>query len=99
MGQRHISPAAGSRGDPLDFLTPLFLRYDNERDESKVVDARLQSIQARSKRDSLTAWHMPSANECRGRCGADQVRQVAVDCRNPMKAAFPHLRRPEGTSV
>jgi hypothetical protein len=27
----------------------------------------------------------------------DQMRQVAVDCRNPMKAVFLHLPRPEGT--
>lgn len=27
----------------------------------------------------------------------DQVRQGAVVCRNPMKAVFSHLPRPEGT--
>jgi hypothetical protein len=27
----------------------------------------------------------------------DQVRQVAVDCRNPMKARFSHLPWSEGT--
>jgi hypothetical protein len=28
----------------------------------------------------------------------NQVRQVAVVCRNPLKANFPHLRWSEGTS-
>jgi hypothetical protein len=28
----------------------------------------------------------------------DQVRQVAEDCRNPLKAEFSHLLRSEGTS-
>jgi hypothetical protein len=28
----------------------------------------------------------------------DQVRQVAVECRNPTKPDFSHLRRLEGTS-